>query len=1146
MTNPIAVLALSNSANKKVIVNTSGTRAGSNATIKEWKITWGDGKSNSGLHDPPVLRDHEYAEDGDYKVSLRIQDTKNKKAQAMIIVRISPIPVPLSPVINTITPSSGFVDFDVDITGSNFGAAQGSSTVTFNGVAASIISWSDSLITATVPTTATTGPVIVTVGGLQSNGVQFTVTIEEPITLDITNSDPLPDGVIGVQVQIQFEATGGTPPYQWGISGNPPAGITFSSSGLYGGTPTTEETTDFTITVSDNDGNDGTKDFTHIINSAQAEPLMFLTASVPSATVGQFYSKKLEGAGGTLPYTFSLFSGSLPPGLSLAGDTIQGTPTASGTFNFQIKLQDNAGQQVFRSFTIGFALVVETPSNMSVVSSSGNPVSVILPNPVTSGGTPPYSFDHTPNSPATLAVGGPYNIQCLVADSSSPAQTKTVSWSVSVITQTINVTTVHPRLHILADSAPAQYLGVRLTPFRARIASGGPLHSYWQTFVTGVNGVLGLEGNVRQKTVTRYITQCSLVFLGGHVPGIDYGEFPNGTPLTYQSYAAYARSRMLEELSFNAGLPPWPDSVYNAMNHPVGSPTEFIQNMARAHDWLIGGGYAPYTATERQNVAAYLVQATINLLERIPAGETKPYFPVDGKGAFGDNTGGNHQSPWYAPLVIKGDGYFDENRIQGWIEYFNVLQLTGGWTDSNHYHARGFGGPAYGSYHMWYMYRNALVHHGWKTATGQDYFNIATPVSPDAGYFKNYPLSAWLLKSTYRPKYLVPMGQSAGDLSTNGPEIASTMFTGMGGVPAADAMKVAGGSIIPANDVDIDWRILVTCDPTVTPSSNFPYGIHHSKTYGMIVDKRSDGTHLIMAHNTIKPGGAMHTWGSSGGSYPVAIPFGFYLAVNGTPVFTKHVSNDRNVGIQAKGPRAHGQCNMRFYDPAQPLPTGPLGEAGGTNENYNYWTNGGLGKPSWSNAVRVDNIVASDALGGITGYTPGTGTLANPNIATALTLHKHYQEIANVLSAYQRIYKWGTNHLRIIDDWTVGGGFPNLSCRWMAYTGLRIFVDDVEIPIGAWALRGDVGSNIKLKNTGGTTIVTWTIPQAPSSYELYIGGGPSSNWEWIDDLGGAWPSGNNNYLYPDATKPGALALGDRTIMFKSVGSGDWEHLIQWV
>lgn len=61
------------------------------------------------------------------------------------------------------------------ITGTNFGSAQGSSTATLNGATLTIVSWTNTSITVDVPAGATSGNVIVTVSGNNSNGVSFTV-----------------------------------------------------------------------------------------------------------------------------------------------------------------------------------------------------------------------------------------------------------------------------------------------------------------------------------------------------------------------------------------------------------------------------------------------------------------------------------------------------------------------------------------------------------------------------------------------------------------------------------------------------------------------------------------------------------------------------------------------------------------------------------------------------------------------------------------------------------------------------------------------------------------------------------------------------------------------------------------------------------
>src|SRR5208283_4337204 len=85
-----------------------------------------------------------------------------------------------------------------DDLGANFGATQGTSTVKFNGTTATPTSWSATSIVAPVPTGATTGNVVVTVNGVASNGVSFTVTSSGP---SITSLNPT-SGLVGASVTI--------------------------------------------------------------------------------------------------------------------------------------------------------------------------------------------------------------------------------------------------------------------------------------------------------------------------------------------------------------------------------------------------------------------------------------------------------------------------------------------------------------------------------------------------------------------------------------------------------------------------------------------------------------------------------------------------------------------------------------------------------------------------------------------------------------------------------------------------------------------------------------------------------------------------------------------------------------------------------
>jgi hypothetical protein len=83
--------------------------------------------------------------------------------------------VTTDPAIGGVSVSSGIVGMAVTISGYEFGATQGSSTVTFNGTPATITFWSGEQIIAIVPQNATSGPLVITVNGVPSIASNFTV-----------------------------------------------------------------------------------------------------------------------------------------------------------------------------------------------------------------------------------------------------------------------------------------------------------------------------------------------------------------------------------------------------------------------------------------------------------------------------------------------------------------------------------------------------------------------------------------------------------------------------------------------------------------------------------------------------------------------------------------------------------------------------------------------------------------------------------------------------------------------------------------------------------------------------------------------------------------------------------------------------------
>jgi hypothetical protein len=177
----------------------------------------------------------------------------------------------------------------------------------------------------------------------------------------------LPDAVIGLAYQghlVTSHKAGGALSV---VSGSLPAGLslpaTFTGSGdTISGTPGVEPGSTFTVQGTGDQGQPLYQAYSILVD--QNEPLAINPPSGGSTltpgTVGQPFAQNFFLSGGAGPYTWSLASGQLPPGLSLqtsgdprdASNQLAGTPTTAGTFVFTMRLTDYDGQQATQQFTL--------------------------------------------------------------------------------------------------------------------------------------------------------------------------------------------------------------------------------------------------------------------------------------------------------------------------------------------------------------------------------------------------------------------------------------------------------------------------------------------------------------------------------------------------------------------------------------------------------------------------------------------------------------------------------------------------------------------------------------------------------------------------------------------------------------------------
>ena len=230
-----------------------------------------------------------------------------------------------------------------------FGATGGTApyTYTTTGTLPPGLTWSGSVLSGT-PTTPGTYTFTVTASDSSSpantgsNTYTITVAPSPAVALPVTpGSGALPSGTNGSAYQTTVTASGGVAPYRYKISsGTLPVGLSLNAgTGQISGTPTGSGTSTFTVTATDAATYTDTGSATYSITIA----VRVLPGTVPTGTVGSWWSATFGATGGTAPYTYTA-TGTVPPGLAwTSGNVLAGTPTAAGSYTFTLTATDSTG-----------------------------------------------------------------------------------------------------------------------------------------------------------------------------------------------------------------------------------------------------------------------------------------------------------------------------------------------------------------------------------------------------------------------------------------------------------------------------------------------------------------------------------------------------------------------------------------------------------------------------------------------------------------------------------------------------------------------------------------------------------------------------------------------------------------------------------
>ncbi|MGH9486363.1 MAG: putative Ig domain-containing protein [Terriglobales bacterium] len=304
------------------------------------------------------------------------------------------------------------------------------------------------------------------ISGTATSSGTYTATVEAadssvpaeiatlPLTLQVAGltppSTPPPDPVVGTSYTATVTMSNGQGPFIPTLfNGTLPPGLSVSTSEestldwQFTGTPTQAGTYNFTILVTDADGQ--TADVPY---SMTVEPFTITPAFLTTGVEGRGYLEQLSVSGGTSPYQFQMVLGQLPSGLNMdqEGD-IYGVPASgtAGTDSFSIAVTDANGLRVIQPFT----LTIFNPTQLAITTvqlPSGQAGQQYSQAITANFGTAPYVFSLTNGSlppgvtlsPAGELAGvpaaastGPYSFTVEVRDATGATAQGHFNWIIA-------------------------------------------------------------------------------------------------------------------------------------------------------------------------------------------------------------------------------------------------------------------------------------------------------------------------------------------------------------------------------------------------------------------------------------------------------------------------------------------------------------------------------------------------------------------------------------------------------------------------------------------------------------------------------------------------------------------------------------------
>ena len=337
------------------------------------------------------------------------------------------------------------------------------------------------------PTTA--GSYAFTVKVTDSGGLSATEAVTLAVIPGPSLSFPAPPaGWTNTVYSNTLTVSGGTSPFAWSVSsGSLPPGISLSADGTLSGTPTAAGTASFTVKVTDANGQSATQASSISISAGVSTTF----AAPPAAVAGTAYSTTLTATGGTLPYTWSVNAGTLPPGLTLSSaGVLAGTPTTAGSYPFSVNVVDKNGGIATASIT----LVVGPRLSLTFGTPPAGQVGVAYTDTLTAaGGTLPYTWSVSAGTlPAGITLGASTGVLggTPTAGGTSNFTIKVTDAAGQTATQPTAITILAGAMSIAATASVASTTPGGAVSYTVKVTNTGQVALTGATFTDPLAGVL--------------------------------------------------------------------------------------------------------------------------------------------------------------------------------------------------------------------------------------------------------------------------------------------------------------------------------------------------------------------------------------------------------------------------------------------------------------------------------------------------------------------------------------------------------------------------------------------------------------------------------------------------------------------------------